>query len=100
MTVSGQAVVGRKAAALALHRFGFAPSAGRIDAITVDPRGALLADFGRPLAGTLAVDLPSSAQAARAVFDFQAERRAQQNLALRVRNWPPRETDAGLVTSS
>lgn len=97
MTVSGHAVVGRKAAALALHRFGFAPATGRIDAITVDPRGALLAS---PLAGTLAVDLPSSAQAARAVFDFQAERRAQQNLALRVRNWPPREIDAGLVTSS
>jgi uncharacterized protein (DUF1800 family) len=85
MTASGQAVVGRKAAALALHRFGFGPSAGQINAITVDPRGALLADFDRPLAGTLAVDLPSSAQAARAVFAFQAEHRAHQKLALRVR---------------
>src|ERR1700761_8494048 len=74
---------GPEAAALALHRFGFGPSAGQIAAIASDPRGALLADLDRPAAGMLAVDLPSSAQAARAVFDFQAERRAQQKLALR-----------------
>ena len=73
--------VGPKAAALALHRFGFGPAAGQIAAIASDPRGALLADLDRPSA--LAVDLPSSAQAARAVSDFQAERRAQQKLALR-----------------
>jgi uncharacterized protein (DUF1800 family) len=84
MAASDRAGVGPKAAALALHRFGFGPSAGQIEAIASDPRGALLAELDRPAAATLAVDLPSSAQAARAVFDFQAERRAQQKLALRV----------------
>jgi len=84
MAASDQASVGPKAAALALHRFGFGPSAGQIEAIASDPRGALLAELDRPAAATLTVDLPSSAQAARAVFDFQAERRAQQKLALRV----------------
>ena len=84
MAASDQATVGPKAAVLALHRFGFGPAAGQIEAIASDPRGALLADLDRPSAGTLTADLPSSAQAARAVFDFQAERRAQQKLALRI----------------
>lgn len=84
MAASEQASVGPKAAALALHRFGFGPSAGQIEAIASDPRGALLAELDRPSAATLTVDLPSSAQAARAVFDFQAERRAKQKLALRI----------------
>ena len=75
---------GKQAAALALHRFGFGPAGDSINAIATDPRGALLADLERPSAGELAVDLPSSAQAARAVYDFQAERRAQQKLELRV----------------
>ncbi|MFZ0608235.1 MAG: DUF1800 family protein [Xanthobacteraceae bacterium] len=83
MAASDQALAGPKAAALALHRFGFGPAAGQIEGIGSDPRGALLADLDRAAAGTLTVDLPSSAQAARAVFDFQAERRAQQKLALR-----------------
>jgi uncharacterized protein (DUF1800 family) len=84
MAASNQASVGPKAAALALHRFGFGPSAGQIEAIAADPRGALLADLDRPSPGMLTVDLPSSATAARAVFDFQAERRAQQKTALRL----------------
>ena len=84
MATGSKSVSGKEAAALALHRFGFAPAGDQIDAIAADPRGALLADLDRPAAGELNVDLPSSAEAARAVFDFQAERRAQQKLALRV----------------
>ena len=78
---------GKEAAALALHRFGFGPRLRRdgysLDAIAADPRGALLADLERPKAGYLPVDLPSSAQAARAVSDFRAEQRAKQKLAQR-----------------
>jgi uncharacterized protein (DUF1800 family) len=83
MAASSKAVSGQKAAALALHRFGFGAVGDQIDAIAADPRGALLADLDRSAAGELKVDLPSSASAARAVFDFQAERRAQQILAQR-----------------
>jgi uncharacterized protein (DUF1800 family) len=75
---------GKEAAALALHRFGFGPAGDAIAATAADPRGAVLADLERPQAGRLNVDLPSSGEAARAVFDFQAERQAQQKLALRV----------------
>src|SRR5207253_2045523 len=65
------------AAALALHRFGFGPRAGSIAAIAADPRGALLAELERPNAGLIAiVGLPSSAAANRAVFEFNAERAA------------------------
>ena len=78
---------GREAAALALHRFGFGPCLRRdnysLDAISTDPGGALLADLERPNGGQLAVDLPSSAEAARVVSDFRAEQRARQKLALR-----------------
>jgi uncharacterized protein (DUF1800 family) len=84
MAASEQAFVGPKAAALALHRFGFGPAAGQINAIAADPRGAMLADLDRPLAETFTVDLPSSGQAARAVFNFRAEQRAQKKLLLRV----------------
>src|SRR5437667_299717 len=66
-----------KEAALALHRFGFGPRAGSIAAIASDPRGALLAELERPGAGLIAnADLPSSAAANRAVFEFNAERAA------------------------
>ncbi|MGN6747119.1 MAG: DUF1800 domain-containing protein [Xanthobacteraceae bacterium] len=75
---------GKAAAALGLHRFGFGPVADAIDAIAADPRGALLADLERPSAGRLdAPDLISSAAAAREVFDFRAERRAEQKRASR-----------------
>jgi len=75
---------GKAAAALGLHRFGFGPVADTIVAIAADPRGALLADLERPGAGRLdAPNLISSAAAAREVFDFRAERRAQQKLASR-----------------
>jgi uncharacterized protein (DUF1800 family) len=66
-----------KEAALALHRFGFGPRAGSIAAIAADPRGALLAELERSDAGLIAnADLPSSAAANRAVFEFNAERAA------------------------
>jgi uncharacterized protein (DUF1800 family) len=75
---------GKAAAALGLHRFGFGPVADAIAAIAADPRGALLADLERPGAGQLdARDLMSSAAAAREVFDFRAERRAEQKRASR-----------------
>jgi uncharacterized protein (DUF1800 family) len=74
----------QEAAALALHRFGFGPAGDQITAIAGDPRGALLADLDRAFAGALATDLPSSGEAARMVSDFQAERKAEQKLALRV----------------
>ncbi len=83
---------GKESAALALHRFGFGPgfgpavSGGSIAAIANDPRGALLADLERPKAGILPADLPSSAQAARAVSDFRAEEQANKKLAQRVKN--------------
>src|SRR6516165_7287736 len=65
-------------AALALHRFGFGPVAGSIAAIADDPRGALLADLERPAAGRVAAaNLPNSGQAARAFFEFRAERQAK-----------------------
>ena len=66
-------------AALALHRFGFGPRAGSITAIASDPRGALLAELEQPKAGQIVdADLPSSAAANRAVFEFNAERAAGQ----------------------
>lgn len=99
MAASDQATVGPKAAVLALHRFGFGPAAGQIEAIASDPRGALLADLDRPSGGTLTANLPSSAQAARAVFDFQAERRAQQKLALRVQKAGEMQADASPAMS-
>ncbi|MGA2895112.1 MAG: DUF1800 family protein [Xanthobacteraceae bacterium] len=77
---------GKEAAALALHRFGFGPIGDQIAAIADDPRGAVLADLERPGAGLVAAaNLPSSEQAARAVFDFRAEQSAQQKLALRAK---------------
>ncbi len=66
-----------KEAALALHRFGFGPRSGSIAAIAADPRGALLAELERPNAGQiLNADLPTSAAANRAVFEYNAERAA------------------------
>src|SRR5262249_12075406 len=76
----------RAEAALALHRFGFGPVAGSIAAIADDPRGALLADLERPGAGRVAAaNLPNSGQAARALFESRAERRAKEKLAQRTK---------------
>jgi len=69
-----------------LHRFGFGPVAGSIAAIADDPRGALLADLERPGAGRVAAaQLPNSAQAARTLFEFRAERLAKEKLAQRAK---------------
>ncbi len=76
---------GSEAAALALHRFGFGPVDDSIAAIAGDPRGALLADLDRTGAGQIAAVLPSSAEAARQVFDFRAEKQAEQKLAQRAK---------------
>ena len=66
-------------AALALHRFGFGPRAGSIEEIADDPRGAVIAELDRPGAGQITnPDLPTSGAANRAVFEFNAERNANQ----------------------
>ena len=68
-----------KEAALALHRFGFGPREGSIAAIAEDPRHALLAELERPNAGQITNSgLPSSGAANRAVFEYRAERNAEQ----------------------
>jgi uncharacterized protein (DUF1800 family) len=64
-------------AAFALHRFGLGPRVGSLAAIAADPRGALLADLAKPGAARLHdPDLPNSAEAARAAFEFREERKA------------------------
>src|SRR5437868_3827927 len=79
-----------KEAALTLHRFGFGPRSGSIAAIAADPRGALLADLERPNAGQIAnADLPSSAAANRTVFEFNAERAANDKREKRRREAAP-----------
>jgi len=66
-------------AALALHRFGFGPRAGSIEEIADDPRGAVIAELDRPGAGQITnPDLPTSGAANRAVFEYNAERNANQ----------------------
>jgi uncharacterized protein (DUF1800 family) len=76
----------KREAALALHRFGFGPGHDSIAAIAIDPRGAMLADLERPGAGQIgAANLPPSAAIARALFDFRAERQAQEKLAQRAK---------------
>jgi uncharacterized protein (DUF1800 family) len=73
-------------AALALHRFGVGPANDSIAAIASDPRRALLADLERPGAGLVAAgDLPDSAAAARAFFEYRARMQAQQKLAERAK---------------
>ena len=66
-------------AVLALHRFGFGPRAGSIEEIATDPRGAVIVELDRPGAGQITKpDLPTSGAANRAVFEFNAERNANQ----------------------
>lgn len=89
---------GRQAAALALHRFGFGPAGDKIAAIAADPVGALLADLDRGGAGRIDANLPTSAASARAVFEFQAERRAQQKLASRLQKAVEPEGGAEALT--
>lgn len=64
-------------AALALHRFGLGPRGDAVDRIARDPRAALIAELERPGGARIdADDLLTSAEAARAVFDFRQERKA------------------------
>jgi uncharacterized protein (DUF1800 family) len=73
-------------AALALHRFGLGPSGASMAAIAADPRGAVLAELDRPGVSLISpADLPNSGQAARAVFDYRAERAAKEKLAQRAK---------------
>jgi uncharacterized protein (DUF1800 family) len=66
------------AAALALHRFGFGPRAGSIDAIASDPRGALLAELDKPGIGQIVnAELMTAAQSSTAAFNFRQERQAR-----------------------
>jgi uncharacterized protein (DUF1800 family) len=88
------AVHGPEAAALALHRVGFGPVGDSISAVAGDPRGALLADLDRAGAGQIAAVLPSSAEAARQVFDFRAAQQAQQKLAQRAKEADANMSDA------
>jgi uncharacterized protein (DUF1800 family) len=70
-----------RAAALALHRFGFGPRPGTIAAIASDPRGALLAELDKPNVGMIPdAGLMSSGAASRMTSDFIAERAAKQKL--------------------
>jgi uncharacterized protein (DUF1800 family) len=85
------------AAALALHRFGFGPRAGSIDAIASDPRGALLAEIEKPGAGQIVnPELLSSGQAARLAFSYNQEQQAKR-IALRVSE-EQRNSGAAVVT--
>ncbi len=71
-----------RAAALALHRFGFGPRPGTIHAVASDPQGALIAELDQPNAGMVAdAGLLSSGAANRAAFEFNAARLARQRLA-------------------
>jgi uncharacterized protein (DUF1800 family) len=66
-------------AALVLHRFGFGPRTGSIEAIASDPRASLLVELDKPGAGQIAnPDLPTSGAVNRAVFEYNAERNAMQ----------------------
>ena len=85
------------AAALALHRFGFGPRAGSIDAIASDPRGALLAEIEKPGAGQIVnPELLTSVQAARLNFSYTQEQQARR-IASRVSE-EQRNSGAAVVT--
>src|SRR5437762_11789953 len=85
------------AAALALHRFGFGPRAGSIDAIASDPRGALLAEIEKPGAGQIVnPELLTSAQGARLNFSYTQEQQAKR-IASRVSE-EQRNSGAAVVT--
>ena len=88
-------------AALALHRFGLGPRSGSIAAIADDPRGALLAELEQPGAGLVAAaDLPSSAAASRAFFEYRAKRLAQQKLAVRAKQAAAKAAPAGATMTA
>ncbi len=81
-------------AALALHRFGFGPTPGAIDAIASDPRGALLAELERPGAALVGVELKTSPEISRGVFEDNAQRAAQIKLDRKRREAEQKQADA------
>jgi uncharacterized protein (DUF1800 family) len=85
----------RAQAALGLHRFGFGPVRGNLGAIASDPRGAILADIDPSRAMATGDGLPDSGTAARAIFDFRAERRAEKKLEERARKVADARRTAG-----
>ena len=89
-----------KGAALALHRFGFGPRPGLINAIASDPRGAFLAELDRPNVGQI-VDstLQSAAAENRAVFEFNAERAARDKTA-RLRREAAQRENPGMAETA
>jgi uncharacterized protein (DUF1800 family) len=89
-----------KAAALVLHRFGFAPKTGAIEAIASDPQGALLAELDHPDPGLVGVaTLQSSSAANRAVFEYNAERNAKDKLSQRRREATQKLAESGAMES-
>lgn len=67
-------------ALFALHRFGFGPRPGSLEAMAGDPRGALLAEIDRPQGALLRADrLPGSAEAARAAAKVREAVRAARS---------------------
>lgn len=83
-------------AALALHRFGLGPVGGSISAIADDPRGALLAELEQPGAGLVAApNLPNSASASRAFFEYRAKLQAQKKLTQRAKEAAAKSAAAG-----
>src|SRR6516225_6439538 len=92
------ALEGKANAALCLHRFGVGPRAGSIEAITSDPRGALMAEIDAPDAGRISdPTLLTSAEGARAAFKFRQEQRAQRLAARTAREDGAAKTGDGSV---
>jgi uncharacterized protein (DUF1800 family) len=95
---------GKEAATLALHRFGFGPigvafAPFSIATLAADPRGALLAELDRPTPTSVAANLPSSAEAARAVSDFRAEDQASRKLAQRAQKQADARDGSAMATA-
>jgi uncharacterized protein (DUF1800 family) len=66
-------------AALALHRFGFGPRPGSIEAVAANPKAALLAELDVPSAALLRGTFQPTDVSARAFFkEFQSRRAAQR----------------------
>ncbi len=65
-------------AAVALHRYGFGPKQGSLATIASDPRGALIADLEPKNLQLAQADLRSTSEAARAVFAFRQEKKAEK----------------------
>ncbi len=78
-----------------LHRFGLVPKKGTLAEIGKDGRAALIAELDDPASGLIVNnnDLLSSAEAARAAYDYRRERRAER-LAARTEQRMQAEAEA------